>query len=224
MAEGVGPGAAELSLSLKLIMTQEGISECSRILRISHLPIHFRQVSSERRRIVYSLGVKLFICCSMREWTIMLKEFREFAVKGNVVDMAVGIIIGGAFGKIVSSLVNDIIMPPIGLLIGKVDFSNLFVDLSRQGYGSLAQAKAAGAPTINYGLFVNNIIDFLVVAFALFLVVKWMNKLRDAAAAEQEKPAVPVAPTTKTCPYCLSEIPIKAVRCAHCTSNLTNIA
>lgn len=154
----------------------------------------------------------------------MIKEFKEFAVKGNVVDMAVGIIIGGAFGKIVSSLVNDIIMPPIGLLIGKVDFSNLFIDLSGQNYASLAQAKAAGAPTVNYGLFINNIIDFVVVAFALFLVVRWMNKLRETAMADHKKAAVPAAPTTKKCPYCLSEIPIKAVRCAHCTSNLADIA
>ncbi|NMB24811.1 MAG: large conductance mechanosensitive channel protein MscL [Firmicutes bacterium] len=154
----------------------------------------------------------------------MFKEFKEFAVKGNVVDMAVGIIIGGAFGKIVSSLVNDIIMPPIGLLIGKVDFSNLFIDLSGLGYDSLAQAKAAGAPTVNYGLFVNNIIDFVVVAFALFLVVKWMNKLRDAAAADQKDAVAPTTPTTKKCPYCLSDIPIKAVRCAYCTADLTDVA
>ena len=155
----------------------------------------------------------------------MLKEFREFAVKGNVVDMAVGIIIGGAFGKIVSSLVNDIIMPPIGLLIGKVDFSNLFIDLSGAGYASLTQAKEAGAPTINYGLFINNIIDFIVVAFALFLVVRWMNQLREAAVADHKKEApAPAAPTTRQCPYCLSEIPIKAVRCAHCTSDLSTVA
>jgi large conductance mechanosensitive channel len=156
----------------------------------------------------------------------MLKEFKDFAVKGNVVDMAVGIIIGGAFGKIVSSMVNDIIMPPIGLLIGKVDFSNLFIDLSGKDYASLAQAKDAGAPTINYGMFVNNIIDFVVVAFALFLVVKWMNKLRDNAAkaeAKHEAPA-PAAPTTKQCPYCLSEIPLKAVRCAYCTADLSDAA
>ncbi len=154
----------------------------------------------------------------------MFKEFKEFAVKGNVVDMAVGIIIGGAFGKIVSSLVNDIIMPPIGLLIGRVDFSNLFIDLSGHGYVSLAQAKEAGAPTINYGLFVNNIIDFVVVAFALFLVVKWMNALRDAADADKNEAAAPVAPTTKKCPYCLSDIPIEAVRCAYCTADLTDVA
>jgi large conductance mechanosensitive channel len=155
----------------------------------------------------------------------MLKEFREFAVKGNVVDMAVGIIIGGAFGKIVSSLVNDIIMPPIGLLIGKVDFSNLFIDLSGAGYASLTQAKEAGAPTINYGLFINNIIDFIVVAFALFLVVRWMNQLREAAVADHKKEApAPAAPTTRQCPYCLSEISIKAVRCAHCTSDLSTVA
>ncbi|NMB46677.1 MAG: large conductance mechanosensitive channel protein MscL [Firmicutes bacterium] len=154
----------------------------------------------------------------------MFKEFREFAVKGNVVDMAVGIIIGGAFGKIVSSLVNDVIMPPIGLLIGKVDFSNLFIDLSGQGYASLTEAKTAGAPTINYGLFINNIIDFIVVAFALFLVVKWINNLRSLASAEEKQAAAPAAPTTKQCPYCLSEIPIKAVRCAHCTADLSDIA
>ena len=152
----------------------------------------------------------------------MLKEFREFAVKGNMVDMAVGIIIGGAFGKIVSSLVNDIIMPPIGLLLGKVDFSNLFVDLSGGGYATLAEANEAGAPTLRYGLFGNNVIDFLIVAFALFLVVRWINALRATAeAAKKEEALAPAAPTTKHCPYCLSEIPIKAVRCAHCTADLS---
>ena len=154
----------------------------------------------------------------------MLKEFKDFAVKGNVVDMAVGIIIGGAFGKIVSSMVNDIIMPPIGLLIGKVDFSNLFIDLSGKDYASLAQAKDAGAPTINYGMFVNNIIDFVVVAFALFLVVKWMNKLRDKAGKDEAKQEAPAPPTPKQCPYCLSEIPLKAVRCAYCTADLSDAA
>ena len=154
----------------------------------------------------------------------MLKEFREFAVKGNMVDMAVGIIIGGAFGKIVSSLVNDIIMPPIGLLVGKVDFSNLFIDLSGNGYATLAQANEAGAPTINYGLFINNVIDFLVVAFSLFLIVRWINTLRATAAAAIENEEAPCAsaPSTKECPYCLSEIPVKAIRCAHCTSDLSD--
>jgi large conductance mechanosensitive channel len=152
----------------------------------------------------------------------MLKEFREFAVKGNVVDMAVGIIIGGAFGKIVSSLVNDIIMPPIGLLLGKVDFSNLFIDLSRGGYASLAEATEAGAPTLRYGLFVNNVIDFLIVSFAVFLLVKWINSFRAKAEASKKAEApAPAAPMTKQCPYCLSEIPINAVRCAHCTTDLT---
>ncbi len=146
----------------------------------------------------------------------MLKEFREFAVKGNVVDMAVGIIIGGAFGKIVSSLVNDIVMPPIGLLLGKVDFSNLFIALAGGDYSSLAQAKAAGAPTIAYGVFLNNVLEFLIMAFCMFLVIRQMNRLR-AMLPKTEQPA---APTTKTCPECLSTIPIGARRCAHCASSL----
>ena len=153
----------------------------------------------------------------------MLKEFRDFAMKGNVMDMAVGIIIGGAFGKIVSSLVNDVIMPPIGMLLGKVDFSNLFINLSGEHYASLADAKTAGAATVNYGLFLNTVIDFIVVAFAIFLMVKWINKMRAATEALEKKPeAAPVAPTTKECPYCLSTIPIKAIRCAHCTADLSD--
>ena len=153
----------------------------------------------------------------------MLKEFRDFAMKGNVMDMAVGIIIGGAFGKIVSSLVNDVIMPPIGMLLGKVDFSNLFINLSGEHYASLADAKTAGAATVNYGLFLNTVIDFIIVAFAIFLMVKWINKMRAATEALEKKPeAAPVAPTTKECPYCLSTIPIKAIRCAHCTANLSD--
>ncbi len=152
----------------------------------------------------------------------MLKEFRDFAMRGNVIDMAVGIIIGGAFGKIVSSLVNDVIMPPIGMLLGKVDFSNLFINLSGERYASLADAKAAGAATVNYGLFLNTVIDFIVVALAIFFLVKWINKMKEAAETLEKKPApaVPAAPTTKECPYCLSTIPIKAVRCAHCTADL----
>ncbi len=148
----------------------------------------------------------------------MLREFKEFAMRGNVLDMAIGIIIGAAFGSIVASLVADVIMPPIGLLLGNIDFSNLFVVL-KEGkvptpYASLAAAKEAGAVTINYGFFVNTIINFLIVAFAVFLLVRNVNKLR----RQQEVP--PPVPTTKECPYCLSTIPIKATRCAHCTSEL----
>ena len=141
----------------------------------------------------------------------MLKEFKEFAMRGNVLDMAVGIIIGAAFGKIITSFVNDILMPPIGLLLGKVDFSNLFVNLSTQSFNTIAEAKKAGVATINYGLFLNTVLDFVIVAFAIFLLIKQVNKLN-------RKPAP--APTTKDCPYCLSAIPIPAVRCAHCTSQL----
>jgi large conductance mechanosensitive channel len=145
----------------------------------------------------------------------MLKEFKEFALRGNVVDMAVGIIIGAAFGTIVSSLVDDIVMPPIGLLLGGVDFSNLFV-LLRTGsepgpYASLAEAQAAGAVTINYGVFINAIISFLIVAFVMFLLIRGINRLKKEA---------PPPATMQECPYCLSMIPIKATRCAHCTSEL----
>lgn len=139
----------------------------------------------------------------------MLKEFKEFAMRGNVIDMAVGIIVGAAFGKIVTSLVNDILMPPIGRILGKVDFSNLFIDLSGHEYAKLADAKAAGAATLNYGLFLNTVIDFLIVAFAIFVVVRQINRLK-------REPA----PTTQDCSYCLSSIPIKATRCPHCTSEL----
>lgn len=144
----------------------------------------------------------------------MLKEFKEFAMKGNVLDMAIGIIIGAAFGKIISSLVGDVIMPPIGLLLGKIDFSTLFINLSGQPYASLAQAKAAGAATINYGTFINTVIDFIIVAFVIFLLIRQVNKLK-----RQPEP-VPAIPTTKECPYCLSAVPIKAIRCPHCTSEL----
>ncbi len=144
----------------------------------------------------------------------MLKEFKEFAMRGNVLDMAIGIIIGAAFGKIVTSLVNDLLMPPIGRVLGKVDFSNLFINLSGKSYDTLAAAKAASAPTLNYGLFLNTVIDFVIVAFAIFLLVKQVNRL-------QRKPeAPPVAPTTRDCPYCLSSIALKATRCPHCTSEL----
>lgn len=145
----------------------------------------------------------------------MFKEFKEFAVKGNVVDMAVGIIIGAAFGGIVKSLVDDIIMPPLGLILGKIDFSNLFIVLktgakSAGPYFSVAEAKAAGASTLNYGLFINQVVSFTIVAFAVFLLVKGINQLKLEKTAD---------PTTKECPYCMSSIPLKASRCPHCTSN-----
>lgn len=142
----------------------------------------------------------------------VLKEFREFAMRGNVLDMAIGIIIGTAFGKIITSLVNDILMPPIGVLLGKMDFASLFVSISSQHYQRLADAKAAGAATINYGLFLNTIIDFVVVAFIIFLLIRQVNRFK-----KKEEPAVPV---TKDCPYCLSAVPVKATRCPHCTSEL----
>lgn len=146
----------------------------------------------------------------------MLKEFKEFAMRGNVFDMAVGIIIGGAFGKIVTSFVNDILMPPIGLLIGGLDFANLFIALDGKSYASLQAAKEAGAATINYGVFINTVLDFIIVAFVIFLLVRQMNRLR----RKQEAPAAPAEPTTKECPYCASTIPIKAKRCPYCTSQL----
>lgn len=139
----------------------------------------------------------------------MLKDFKEFALKGNVLDMAVGVIIGAAFGKIVTSLVNDILMPPLGLLLGRLDFSNLFINLSGQDLPSLAAAKAAGASTINYGLFLNTVIDFSIVAFSIFLIVKQVNRF-----SKKEDP------TTKACPYCISKIPLQATRCACCTADL----
>ena len=141
------------------------------------------------------------------------EEFKQFVMRGNVIDMAVGIIIGGAFGKIVASVVSDIIMPPIGLLLGKVDFSSLYINLSGKAYASLAEAQAAGAPTLNYGLFINNVINFLIVAFVIFIMIKQINRLQKPA-----KPAAPAAPTTKECPFCCSTIAIKAVRCPNCTS------
>lgn len=142
----------------------------------------------------------------------MLKEFRDFAMRGNVIDLAVGVIIGGAFGKIISSLVTDIVMPPVGLVLRGVDFSNLFISLNGQVYTTIADAQKAGAPTLNYGNFINNIIDFLIVALVIFLMIRAINRL--------QKPAPAAAPTTKDCPYCFSAIPIKATRCPNCTSQL----
>ena len=144
----------------------------------------------------------------------MLKEFKEFAMRGNVLDMAVGIIIGAAFGRIVSSFVADLLMPPIGVLTGGADFTNYFITLKGAAQPTLAAAKAAGAVTINYGVFINAILDFLVVAFAIFLLIRQVNRLK-----RQEAPA-PAAPTTKECPQCLSVIPLNAKRCAHCTTQL----
>lgn len=144
----------------------------------------------------------------------MFKEFKEFAMRGNMVDLAVGIIIGAAFGKIITSLVNDIIMPPIGLLLGKVDFSNLFINLSGKDYSTLAEAKAAGAATINYGLFFNTVIDFIIVAFVIFLVIRQINRLK------REQAVPPAAPETKDCPYCFSVISVKASRCPNCTAEI----
>ncbi len=143
----------------------------------------------------------------------MWKEFKAFAMKGNVIDMAVGIVIGVAFGKIITSLVNDIIMPPLGLLLGRLDFSNLFVNISGQPLKGLAEAKALGAATINYGVFLNTIIDFIVVALAIFIVIKQINRFK---AKSQ-----PAAPNTKECGFCFTSIPIKATRCPNCTSELT---
>ncbi len=143
----------------------------------------------------------------------MWKEFKEFIARGNVMDMAVGIIIGAAFGKIVSSFVGDLLMPPLGKLMGNVNFSDLFINLSDKSYDTLAAAKAAGAATINYGVFINAVLDFLIVAFAVFLLVKSVNKLKRAE--------VPPPATTKECPYCCSAIPLAAKKCGQCTSDLT---
>ena len=147
----------------------------------------------------------------------ILKGFKDFAMRGNVVDMAVGIIIGAAFGKIISSLVDDVIMPPVGKLLGHVDFSNLFVSLNGQHYASLAAAKAAGAPTLNYGLFLNTITNFLIVAFAVYLLVLQVNRWTKGEPAMGEKKT---EPTNKECPQCFMSIPIKAKRCPHCTSQI----
>ena len=141
----------------------------------------------------------------------MLKEFKEFVMRGNVLDLAIGIVIGAAFGKIVTSFVNDVLMPPIGRVLGKVDFTNLFIDLSGQDHPTLASAKAAGAATVNYGLFLNTIIDFVIVAFVIFLIVQQVNRLRRKTEA---------APNTKECSFCCTAIPLKAARCPNCTSQL----
>jgi len=145
----------------------------------------------------------------------MLKDFKAFLMRGNVVDLAVALVIGAAFGAVITSFVNDILMPPIGLALNGVDFTNLFVSLTGQSYASLAAAKAAGAPTLNYGLFLNAIINFVIVAFAMFLVIR--------QTARFFPPPPPPASTTRECPYCLSAVPLKATRCAHCTSELARL-
>jgi large conductance mechanosensitive channel len=145
----------------------------------------------------------------------MFKEFKEFVMRGNVMDLAIGIIIGAAFGKIVTSFVSDVLMPPIGLLLGNVDFTNLFINLSGTRYDTLKAAKDAGAATINYGVFLGTIVDFMIVAFVIFLVIRQINRLKRPA---DESPA------THDCPFCLSGIPVKASRCPHCTSELKTAA
>lgn len=144
----------------------------------------------------------------------MLKEFKEFAMRGNVMDMAIGIVLGVAFGAIVTSMVNDVLMPPIGLLMGGADFSDLFINLGDGTYATLAEAQEAGAPVVAYGAFLNRVIDFLIVAFVIFLVVKQMNRLQ----RKEEGPAP--EPTEKTCPHCATAIPVAATKCPHCTSSL----
>lgn len=144
----------------------------------------------------------------------MLKDFKEFAVKGNVADMAVGVVIGGAFGKIVTSLVNDIIMPLVGLLVGGMDFTNLFIPLDNSSFSTLAEAQEAGAATLNYGLFISAIVDFLIISFSIFMVIRQINRFRTKEEVVEEKP------TIKKCNYCYTDIPIEATRCPHCTSEL----
>ncbi len=147
----------------------------------------------------------------------MLKEFKEFALRGNVLDMAIGVIIGAAFGKIVTSLVNDVVMPPIGKLTGGMDFANLFMALNGATYASLAEAQAAGAPTINYGVFISTVIDFAIIAFVIFLIVKQVNRLK-----KQPHPAPAEAPTTMECPFCVSTISVRAIKCPNCSSELSS--
>jgi large conductance mechanosensitive channel len=141
----------------------------------------------------------------------MLKDFKAFVMRGNVLDLAVAVIIGGAFGSIVNSLVKDLLMPPLGLILGRVNFGDLFISLNGQAYESLKAAQDAGAPTFNYGLFIQAIINFLIIAFAIFLIVRMVSRCQKTE---------PAAPTTKECPYCLSSIPLKASRCPHCTSEV----
>jgi large conductance mechanosensitive channel len=144
----------------------------------------------------------------------MLKEFKDFAMRGNVLDMAVGIIIGAAFGRIITSFVEDILMPPLGLLLGKVDFSNLFISLTGKAFDTVAAAKVAGAPTINYGMFLNHLFNFAIVAFAIFILIRAVNR------AKRQEAAAPAALATKPCPFCQMDVPLAAAKCGHCTSQL----
>ena len=170
------------------------------------MSVRFRPAAPiEDRHITDAIEMKV---TSMKR---IIKEFKQFAMRGNVMDLAVGVIIGGAFGKIVTSLVNDIVMPPFGLISGKVNFSNLYINLSGQHYASLDAAKAAGAPTINYGLFLNNVVDFLIIAFVIFLMVRQVNKLHPKETPQTQ---------TKECPFCFSQVHQKATRCPHCTSEI----
>jgi large conductance mechanosensitive channel len=146
----------------------------------------------------------------------MLKEFRDFAMRGNVVDLAIAVVLGAAFGKIVTSFVTDVLMPPIGLILGRVDFANLFVSLGSRSFATIQEAKAAGVPTINYGLFIQAVIDFAIVAFVIFLLIRQLNRLRG--------PAPVAAPATRDCPYCFSAVSLRATRCPHCTSDLAAAA
>jgi large conductance mechanosensitive channel len=167
--------------------------------------------------LLWASGVLPAVQTNREVNTTMIKEFKEFIMRGNVLDLAVAFVIGGAFGKIVTSLVNDVLMPPIGLALGNVDFANLFINLSGQHYAKLADAKAAGAPTLNYGVFINTVIEFIIVAFAVFLLIRLINRLR-------RRPEPPTAaPATKECPYCVSAIPIKASRCPACTSQIASV-
>ncbi|MCE5192644.1 MAG: large conductance mechanosensitive channel protein MscL [Candidatus Cryosericum sp.] len=147
----------------------------------------------------------------------MWNEFKKFALKGNMIDLAVGVIIGGAVGKVVTSLVNDVLMPPIGLILGRINFSSIYINLSRTKYPTFAAAQAADAPTINIGLFLNAVVNFLIIALVVFFMLRGINKMREMA----ERKSVSAAPSTKTCPYCKTEIPVDATRCPHCTSQLT---
>ena len=153
----------------------------------------------------------------MKKKLEIFKEFKEFAVRGNVIDMAVGIIIGAAFGKIVNSLVVDIVMPPVGVVIGGIDFSNNFINLSGESYATLAEAQVAGAATLNYGIFLNTILSFLIVAFCVFFLVKQVNRLK------RKEDVASIAPTQKSCPHCFTSISIKATRCPFCTSELSAV-
>jgi large conductance mechanosensitive channel len=171
-----------------------------------------RHGRKERRRDPVALKVVLKDPFYHWQEESMYSEFKTFIMRGNVVDLAIGVIIGAAFGKIITSFVEDVLMPPIGLLLGRVDFANLFINLSGKDYPSVAAAKQAGAATLNYGIFFNNIINFLIIAFVIFLLIKQINRMQEPAPAAE--------PTAKDCPYCLSSVPLKATKCAFCTSEL----